>query len=61
MGLFFAAWVLALPMLAYAPFNLQRRLLEGMWVALVTLALVAIEGWRSRSSTGTSLLSLKHY
>ena len=60
MGLFFAAWVLALPMLAYAPFNLQRRLLEGSWVALVTLALVAIEGWRSRSSTGTSLLSLKH-
>ncbi len=60
MGLFFAAWVLALPMLAYAPFNLQRRLLEGMWVALVTLALVAIEGWRSRSSTGTSQLSLKH-
>jgi hypothetical protein len=59
-GLFFAAWVLALPMLAYAPFNLQRRLLEGMWVALVTLALFAIEGWRSRSSNKTSQLSLKH-
>jgi len=59
MGLFFAAWVLALPMLAYAPVNLQRRLLEGMWVALVTVALVAIEGWRSRRSTGYSPLSFK--
>jgi hypothetical protein len=48
-GLFFAAWVLALPLLAYAPFNLQRRLLEGVWVALVALAMVAFDGWRFRS------------
>lgn len=33
------AWVLALPVLAYAPFSLQRRLPEGIWVVLVILAL----------------------
>ncbi|MFH1635698.1 MAG: hypothetical protein ABIG63_17030, partial [Chloroflexota bacterium] len=37
------AWVLMLPLLAYAPYNLQRRLVEGLWVALVTLAFVAFE------------------
>lgn len=37
------AWVLALPVLAYAPLNLQRRLPEGVWVAIVTLAMAALE------------------
>ena len=36
-----AAWALALPLLAYAPFSMQRRLVEGSWVALVSLALCA--------------------
>jgi hypothetical protein len=36
-------WVLLLPVLAYAPFNLQRRLPEGIWVALVVLAMAALE------------------
>lgn len=47
-GLFFAAWMLALPLLAYAPFNLQRRLLEGVWVGLVALAVAAIEAWHQK-------------
>jgi len=34
------AWSLALPVLVYAPYPLQRRLAEGYWVALVVLALV---------------------
>jgi hypothetical protein len=38
-------WVFALPLLAYAPVDLQRRLPEGLWVAWVALALVAIEAW----------------
>ncbi len=38
------AWVLSLPLLAYAPYNLQRRLPEGIWVAVVVLALTAFEG-----------------
>lgn len=37
------AWTLALPLLVYAPYVLQRRLAEGYWVALVILALVAFE------------------
>lgn len=37
-GAVLVAWVLALPALAYLPFNLQRRLPEGTWVALVVLA-----------------------
>jgi hypothetical protein len=32
------AWALSLPLLAYAPYNLQRRLPEGIWVAFVVLA-----------------------
>jgi hypothetical protein len=53
-GLFFASWVLALPLLAYAPFNLQRRLLEGMWVALVALAMAALEAWRSKNQSNAN-------
>jgi hypothetical protein len=46
-GTFFIAWVCALPFLAYAPVNLQRRLPEGIWVAIVVLALAAFDGRRS--------------
>ena len=53
-GLFFAGWILALPLLAYAPFNLQRRLLEGMWVALVALAMAALDGWRSKNQSSSN-------
>ena len=38
-----AAWVLSLPLLAYAPYNLQRRLPEGIWVAFVVLAMGVFE------------------
>jgi hypothetical protein len=38
-----AAWCLALPVLAYAPHNLQRRFPEGVWVALLVLAAVGTE------------------
>jgi len=51
MGIFFTAWLLALPLLAYAPFNLQRRLLEGAWVGLVALAVAGLEGWREAASS----------
>jgi hypothetical protein len=36
-------WVLILPILAYAPHNLQRRFPEGVWVALLVLAAVGFE------------------
>jgi hypothetical protein len=54
-GLFLAGWVFALPILAYAPFNLQRRLLEGMWIALVALAMIAFEGMHVKASSEESI------
>ncbi len=40
---FLTAWVASLPFLAYLPFNLQRRLPEGIWVVLVILALWGLQ------------------
>ncbi len=37
------AWVIIFPVLVYAPYNLQRRLVEGVWTALIILALLGIE------------------
>lgn len=38
-----AIWLLIIPILAYAPYNLQRRLPEGVWVAIVVLGMIYIE------------------
>lgn len=35
-------WVVAIPLLAYAPFNMQRRLVDGVWVALIVLAIAGV-------------------
>jgi hypothetical protein len=37
------AWVLITPVLVYLPYPVQRRLAEGVWVALVLLALKSLE------------------
>lgn len=42
------AWVILLPVLAYAPYHLQRRLPEGVWVAIVALSIVALQHWQGR-------------
>jgi hypothetical protein len=47
-GWFIVGWVLLLPFLAYAPYNLQRRLPEGIWVAFVVLGLVGIYTLQSK-------------
>jgi hypothetical protein len=52
------AWCLSLPLLAYAPFNLQRRLPEGIWVALVALAIIGVDSWQARKSSPFPLLPL---
>lgn len=39
---FFLGWAMVLPFLLYAPFNLQRRLSEGFFIPLVTLALAGL-------------------
>lgn len=49
---FFIAWLVLFPLLAYAPYNLQRRLPEGIWVALSVLAVYAFSekphSWASK-------------
>ena len=45
-ALLLATWVLFFPVLAYAPHNLQRRLPDGVWVAIVTLSAVGFAGWK---------------
>jgi hypothetical protein len=42
-GLLPIIWVVLLPILAYAPVNLQRRLPEGIWISFIVLALIRIE------------------
>lgn len=42
-GAFFVGWLALLPFLAYAPYPLQRRLPEGIWVCLVILAVLVGE------------------
>ncbi len=46
-GFLLVGWAVALPFLAYAPHNLQRRLPEGVWVALILMAAVGINAMKS--------------
>jgi hypothetical protein len=46
-------WVLALPVLAYFPHNLQRRLVEGIWIALLILAAYGFHQWGNLSRSRT--------
>ena len=61
-GLLLLGWVIIFPLLAYAPFNLQRRLPEGIWVALIALAVIGLKDWledkvKIERWVGRSLLS----
>jgi hypothetical protein len=51
-GILLVSWFACAPVLISINFSLQRRLIEGLWVILVTLALVAFEsntkGWFRR-------------
>lgn len=38
-ALLLITWVIILPLLVYAPLDLQRRLADGVWVALIALAI----------------------
>jgi hypothetical protein len=45
------SWSILLPFLVYAPYPLQRRLAEGYWIALIALALLALDGIPKRAGT----------
>lgn len=49
-GLLLAGWAASLPVLAYVPVNVQRRLPEGIWVAVCILAAAGLGGLRSTHS-----------
>ena len=48
--LFLLGWVVLFPALAYSPFSVQRRLPEGVWVAITVLGMSSLgsfpNGWR---------------
>ncbi len=57
------AWVAVVPLLVYLPFNLQRRLVEGVQVPLSLLAAMGfsslkLQGSRRRLATGVLLIML---
>jgi hypothetical protein len=57
-NLLLVTFVFLFPVLAYAPFNLQRRLPEGIWVVLTTLAFMAISRFGKSSMRSVSALVL---
>ncbi len=53
------AWICAFPILAYLPYNLQRRLPEGLWVVLAILAVLGLSGLSlSRFRLATAWVSI---
>ncbi len=48
-GLLPVAWVVIFPLLAYLPYNLQRRLPEGVWTAWLVLALASVAGYAGQA------------
>jgi len=45
------AWIFITPILVALPFNFQRRLAEGVWVALIILALKSLENLTEKKKT----------
>jgi hypothetical protein len=54
-AIFFGAWVVIFPLLAYFPLSIQRRLPEGIWIALVSLSIISIS-YMSNKNRNLSLL-----
>jgi len=50
-GPLLVGWLIILPVLAYAPYNLQRRLPEGGWVAIVILGVFLLSRWQRHGHT----------
>ena len=44
-GLLLMGWLIILPLLAYFPYPVQRRLPDGVWVALSILAIDGLSDW----------------
>lgn len=46
-GFLLTAWVITIPILMYIPVYMQRRIIEGLWVVLITLSMFAIKSVRN--------------
>jgi hypothetical protein len=46
--LFLLGWVVLFPILAYSPFGVQRRLPEGVWVAIIVLGMSGVSSMSIR-------------
>ena len=55
---FILVWLLCFPILAYAPYNLQRRLPEGIWIAIIIVSLVFVSHRRMNKKLIFFLLGL---
>ena len=44
------AWILCAGILAYAPYNLQRRFIDGVWVAVVILVFLSLLGIQNKKN-----------
>lgn len=56
-SIFLGVWILTLPILAYFPFNLQRRLPEGIWMAWVVLTLASLSYKSQKTEAVNSAIS----
>lgn len=56
--LFLCSYVLVFPLLAYAPHNLQRRLPDGIWIALVAISFLYVESSNLKRSKIVSIFIL---
>ena len=61
LGWLAVGWIIAAGLMAYAPFGLQRRLTEGVWVAIVVLAVGSLDRAGDRLRRwGVAYLSLSY-
>jgi hypothetical protein len=55
-GILLGLWVCIIPILAYAPYNLQRRLPDGVWVAILTLVFIVVERYLAKYQKWVNVL-----
>jgi hypothetical protein len=55
-GVLLVGWLILLPVLAYAPYNLQRRLPEGGWVVIVVMSFFFLQQWKDTGKRTAAVL-----
>jgi hypothetical protein len=48
-GILLISWVICAVSLAYIPYNVQRRFIDGIWIALVLLAFISMQLWSRKT------------